>query len=105
MNLASETIPESALSVAEGFQIERIYSVPIDKLDSWVSMTSDDFGRLITSDQKGKFYRVSPPALSGSETIVEPIDLDIGRAHDQLCAFGNCYPMVNGQGADSLWSS
>ena len=96
VDLASEAAPGSDFSVADGFQVERIYSVPSSTQGSWVSMTVDDFGRLITSDQNGKLYRVSPPSISGEDVIVEPIDLKIGRAQGLLCAFGSLYVMAHG---------
>jgi len=99
IDLANEASPASSLIVQDGFKVERIYSVPSGEQGSWVSMTVDDFGRLITSDQDGKLYRVTPPAISGGETIVEPINLDIGRAHGLLCAFDSLYVMVNGKGS------
>lgn len=99
IDLANEASPAASLVVQDGFQVERIYSVPRAEQGSWVSMTVDDYGRLITSDQNGKLYRVSPPCVSGGETVVEPIDLDIGRAHGLLCAFDSLYVMVNGKGS------
>ena len=38
-------------NVHDGFQVELLYTVPKDKLGSWVSITFDDQGRLIASDQ------------------------------------------------------
>ena len=85
IDLASEAAPGSSFSVAEGFKVERLYSVPSETQGSWVSLTVDDFGRLITSDQYGKLYRVTPPSISGKETLVEPIDLDIGPRPRDCC--------------------
>lgn len=98
IDLASEAAPGSSFSVQEGFKVERIYSVPAEKEGSWVSLTVDDHGRLITSDQYGKLYRVTPPAISGTGTIIEPIDLEVGRAQGLLYAFDSLYVMVNGEG-------
>ena len=99
IDVASEAAPGSSLSVAEGFKAELIYSVPFGQQGSWVSLTVDDFGRLITSDQYGKLYRVTPPSISGASTRVEPIELEIGRAHGLLYAFQSLYVMVNGEGS------
>ena len=99
IDLATEAAPGSTFSMAEGFKAELIYSVPSEEQGSWVSLTNDDFGRLITSDQNGKLYRVTPPSISGDKVIVEPIDLDIGRAQGLLYAFNSLYVMVNGEGA------
>ena len=96
---ADEATPVARISTLDGFHVERIYSVPAADQGSWVSMTVDSFGRLITSDQYGKLYRVTPPSVSGQELKVEPLDVDIGRAHGLLCAFDSLYVMVNGKGA------
>lgn len=103
VDLANEAAPGSTFSVADGFKVERIYSVPSETQGSWVSMTVDEFGRLITSDQYGKLYRVTPPSISGNETVVEPIEVTyqdepIGRAQGLLYAFDSLYVMVNGKG-------
>ena len=37
--------------VQPGFQVERLFTVPHDELGSWVSLTFDDKGRLIVSDE------------------------------------------------------
>jgi len=104
---ATAADPESAVGSATpverikslpGFQVELLYSVPGDRQGSWVSMTVDNRGRLITSDQEGKLYRVTPPAVGETAAAaVEPIDLDIGGAHGLLYAFGSLYVMVNGK--------
>ncbi len=96
---ADEATPVERISTVDGFHVERIYSVPSAAQGSWVSMTVDSFGRLITSDQYGQLYRVTPPSVSGQELKVEPLNVDIGRAHGLLCAFDSLYVMVNGQGA------
>ena len=60
-------------------------------------MTVDPKGRLIVSDQYGKLYRVTPPALGGdpATTKVEPIDVAIGEAQGLLWAFDSLYVVVN----------
>ena len=44
-----------------GFKAERLYTVPKGEQGSWVSMTVDPKGRLITGDQYGGLYRVTLP--------------------------------------------
>lgn len=80
------------LRLPEGFSAELIYSVPSEQ-GSWVSITTDPKGRLITSDQYGKLYRVTP---SDDGVTVEPINLDIGRAQGLLCAFDSLYVVSTG---------
>ncbi len=83
--------------VAEGFKVERLYSVPKDEQGSWVNMTVDPKGRLIVSDQYGKLYRVTPPAPGGdpATTKVEPIEVALGEAQGLLWAFDSLYVVVN----------
>jgi hypothetical protein len=83
-----EATPVADLKIAPGFKAELLYSVPSETMGSWVCMTSDPKGRLIVSDQYGKLYRVTPPALgSDSEIVIEPIAVDVGMAQGLLCAF------------------
>ena len=60
-------------------------------------MTFDDQGRMIVSDQYGKLYRITVPAIGTEEEIqIEPMNIDIGMAHGLLYAFDSLYAMVNG---------
>lgn len=94
--------PVDKFSLLPGFKVELLYSVPRDREGSWVNMAVDPKGRLITSDQDGLLYRVTPPAIGGNpaSVSVEPIDLKIGQAHGLLCAFDSLYVVVNGKAAE-----
>ena len=87
----------SGFKVAKGFKVERLYTVPKDEQGSWVNMTPLPDGRLIVSDQYGKLYTVTPPAIGGkaSETKVEAIDVPLGEAQGLLWAFDALYVVVN----------
>ena len=100
--VGSQSTPADALEVLKGFQVERLYSVPKGQQGSWVSLTEDDKGRLIASDQYGALYRVTPPRLGApaSETFVERLDVKIGAAHGLLYAFDSLYVVVNGKSHD-----
>ena len=94
------------LKIATGFQVEKVVAVPIEKMGSWVSITADDRGRLICSDQDGGLYRVTPPALGSSFdptdlTSVERIDVAIGQAQGLLCVKKDLYVVVNGKSKPS----
>jgi hypothetical protein len=79
----------SNVGVAKGFKLELLYTVP---RDSHV----DPKGRLITGDQNGKLYRITPPPPGqGGAVEPQPIDLEIGGAHGLLHAFDSLYVMVN----------
>jgi putative heme-binding domain-containing protein len=89
--------PVDQIKLAKGFKAELLYSVPMAEQGSWVAMTHDEQGRLLVSDQYGKLYRVTPPAIGANTEIkIESIDLEIGMAQGMLCAFDSLYVVVNG---------
>jgi putative heme-binding domain-containing protein len=93
------------LKVPDGFKVEHLYS-PSEKMQgSWVSMTFDDKGRLIASDQYGALYRIEVTPL-GMDSLARIEKLNIGNAADTsriqmgfaqglLYAFNSLYVMVN----------
>jgi putative heme-binding domain-containing protein len=86
-------LPAERLAVAEGFRAELLYSVPRALQGSWVALTFDERGRILTSDQYGPLYRVT--LREGAEPLVEEIELPIGEAHGLCCAFGALYVVVS----------
>ncbi len=90
------TRPE-AMKIKEGFNVELLYSVPLDEEGSWVVSCFDDKGRLIVSDQYGGLYRVTPPAIGGNaaDTRIETIPVEIGEAQGLCYAFGALYLITN----------
>jgi putative heme-binding domain-containing protein len=94
--------PSPSLKVAPGFAVELLYSVPKDQEGSWVNLCTDPKGRLITSDQYGSLYRVTPhPVGTAGTTKVEKIPVNIGMAQGLLCAFDALYVVVNAGGDKS----
>jgi putative heme-binding domain-containing protein len=95
--LADQATPVDKIKVAKGFKVELLYSVPKAEEGSWVSMTQDDKGRMICSDQYGALYRITPPALNGSpgETKVEKLSIDFGHCQGLLFHAGALYGVVN----------
>ncbi|MEZ6072731.1 MAG: c-type cytochrome [Pirellulales bacterium] len=91
-----EATPAADIQTQPGFVVERLYSVPKPIQGSWVSMTSDDKGDLIVSDQYGGLYRVTP-GDSAATTVVRPIPVEIGEAHGLLWAHDSLYVVVNGE--------
>ena len=82
------------LQVPDGFQVELVYSVPLEEQGSWVALTPDSAGRLITADQFGSLYRVTVGA-GDSGTKVEKLNLPIGHAQGLLYAYDSLYVTVN----------
>jgi putative heme-binding domain-containing protein len=91
--------PVANIKVKPDFKVELLYSVPKPVQGSWVSMCLDDKGRIITSDQYGALYRVTPPALGGNaaDTKIEKMELPIGAAQGMAFVKGAIYLQVNGE--------
>lgn len=89
----------------EGFQIERLFTVPKATHGSWVCLTTDDKGRLIASDQGGMgLYRIIPGKPGTSEpTKVEKLDVKMTGAQGMLFAFGSLYVCANGGPGSGLY--
>ncbi|HMH33374.1 MAG TPA: c-type cytochrome, partial [Puia sp.] len=95
-----------------GFHADHLYGPSENQEGSWVSMTFDDKGRLIASDQYGAIYRLQLPAIGDTLTKVKIEKLNIpdnagavadtsktkvsiGYAHGLLWAFNSLYVMIN----------
>lgn len=98
------------LKLLKDFQAEHLYSPSDNGNGSWVSMTFDDKGRMIASDQNGALYRLELPPIGADTTqkpkvekLVMPALQDdangdkvqMGYAHGLLYAFNSLYVMVN----------
>lgn len=94
------------LRLTEGFSAEHLYSPSENNKGSWVAMTFDDKGRLITSDQYGNLYRLNIPKIGvpNVKTEVEKLQIGVGAnidttgigyAHGLLYAFNSLYVMIN----------
>ncbi len=93
------------LQVQDGFIADHLYS-PVDSTEgSWVAMTFDDKGRLITSDQYGSLFRLELPPIGSPDSIlptVEKLDINMGHAQGLLYAFNSLYVVVNNRTAENL---
>ena len=84
-----------AVAHPEGFEVEKIYTVPKGEQGSWVSMAIDDKGRLYCSDQgKAGLWRIT----LGDELKVEKVPAAISGGQGLLWAFNRLYVCVNGGG-------
>ena len=110
----SATSP-NRINIADGFKIDLLYSVPMEKQGSWVAMCMDDKQRLIVSDQYGGIYRFPIPATGknvdpasieqisyaterpsmGSPTEAQKKLPQIGHAQGLCYAFDSLYVVVN----------
>ncbi len=101
----SSKSPREVFEVPAGFKVERLFTVPRETLGSWVSITFDDKGRLIASDQgdKGLCRITPPPPGSDQPTKVERLNVKISAAQGMLYAFGKLYLSVNGGPGSGLY--
>ncbi|WP_460995458.1 c-type cytochrome [Spirosoma harenae] len=91
------------LKLQPGFKAEHLYSPSENKQGSWVSMTFDDKGRMIASDQYGGLFRLTIPAVGAASTtpkveklvIAKDTSVGMGYAQGLLYAFNSLYVMVN----------
>ncbi|MBX2916692.1 MAG: c-type cytochrome [Cyclobacteriaceae bacterium] len=99
------------LKLPPGFKAEHLYSPAEHEQGSWVAMTFDNKGRMLTSDQYGAIYRIELPAVgdttpvkvekliigSEAERSADTTTLKIGMGFAQglLYAFNSLYVMVN----------
>jgi putative heme-binding domain-containing protein len=90
--------------IAPGFKLDLIYTVPKATQGSWVALCTDPQGRLIASDQGGKLYRMTLPAIGKDEAVnPEPIGIELAGAHGLLYAFDSLYVMVNERGTHGFY--
>ncbi len=89
-------MPQLAENVTprEGFQVEKIFHVP-KSMGSWVSLTTDDQGRLYACDQGGAGLYMILPGKDGSATKVEKLPVKFSGAQGLLWAFGALYAVTN----------
>lgn len=99
------------LKIQPGFKVEHLYSPSENDQGSWVAMTFDPKGRLITSDQYGALYRLELAPV-GTDSVLRIEKLEIGKTSSELAdttkpkiqmgyaqgllyAFNSLYVMVN----------
>ena len=94
------------LKLPDGFEAELLYSPGVNDQGSWVAMTFDDKGRMITSDQYGFLYRLELPPIGSDSTVKPKVEklivgnvaepqVGMGYAQGLLYAFNSLYVMVN----------
>lgn len=106
-------VPAGVFELLPGFQVEKLFTVPKDKLGSWVCIAFDNKGRLLASDQGDKgIYRITVPALTRegavASTVVERLDFSRCEfqptgAQGMLWAFDALYFSCNGGPGSGLY--
>jgi putative heme-binding domain-containing protein len=101
---SASSIAAGNVKVAKDFQLEQIYLVPREKEGSWVTLCVDPKGRLITADQNGTLYRLTPPPPGQHASVKpEPLNVKLTGAHGLLYAFDSLYVMVNERDTRGLY--
>lgn len=99
------------ISLADGFLIDHLFSPSDNEYGSWVSMTFDDKGRMIASDQFGSLYRLTLPDIGSDSSQLQIEELAVGErdttiadslqgvsmgyAQGLLWAYNSLYVVVN----------
>lgn len=93
----NKATPVNRITVAKGFKVELLYSVPGVEQGSWVNLCTDDKGRLLVSDQFGGLYRITPPAPGEpiKQSTVEKVPANIRAVNGMVWAYGALYVGVN----------
>jgi glucose/arabinose dehydrogenase len=92
--------PKTAKNVTigpPGFKVELVYEVPKGQ-GSWVSITNDDRGRLIVSDQQGAgLYLITPAQIgdAAAESTIQKLPVKLSGAQGLLYAFDSLYVMTH----------
>lgn len=93
----NKATPIDRITVADGFQVELLYSVPGVEQGSWVNLCEDNQGGLFVSDQFGGLYQVKLPEDGGSisKDDVKPVPADIRAVNGMLWFDGALFVSVN----------
>jgi putative heme-binding domain-containing protein len=116
---APAKLDSSLFNVPPGFQVERLFTVPQEKLGSWVCITVDSKGRIIASEQganndnerrirgasaKQGLCRITPPPIGSNEpTKVEHLEVPMTSAQGLLFVNETLYVSANGGPGSGLY--
>jgi putative heme-binding domain-containing protein len=110
----------ATLELADGFEAELLYTVPLDEQDSWVSCTFGPHGDLYAGAEGGPLYRVSLDEPERGDVKVQRVETRLHadgspgktgsiRGAQGLCwAYDSLYAVGRGQrglGLYRLWDS
>ncbi|MGJ8691820.1 MAG: family 16 glycoside hydrolase [Thalassotalea sp.] len=97
---ASDNKPQDlALKTLPGFKAEKIYTVDKETQGSWVALTHDHKGRILSADQYGAIHRIT----LGSPLAVEKLSLKTSNAHGLLYAFDALYVITSFGDSNGLY--
>lgn len=93
---------EIVYDIPKGFELEELYHPKGSSHGSWVALAEGENGLFYASDQWGDLYQFQIPEVGATldSTMVDSVDLEIGRAHGLLWAFNSLYVSVNAKWED-----
>ena len=93
----NKATPPARIKVAKGFAVELLYSVPAADQGSWISLCTDEKGRIYAGDQYGAIYRFPAPAAGQplDPAAIAKVPAPIKAANGMLWAFGALWVGVN----------
>ncbi len=100
----------AGIKVADGFKVELLYEVSKNEEGSWVSLTTDDKGRLLACDQGDKgLYRITLNPKNDIKVEKMPVELSGAQGltwHNNALYFhksgGHLYKVTDSNGDDRL---
>ncbi|MEW4487980.1 heme-binding protein [Thalassoglobus sp. JC818] len=95
--IGNSATPVDRITVPDGFKVELLYSVPGDDQGSWVTLCTDNKGRILVSDQFGGLYRFAPPTAGTplDPTQIEEVPANIRAINGMVWSHGALYAGVN----------
>ena len=93
----NKATPVDRITVAKGFRVELLYSVPGVEQGSWVNLCTDNKGRILVSNQFGGLYRLTPPPAGTpiEAASVKIVPANIRGVNGMVWAFNALYVGVN----------
>lgn len=94
------------LTVADGFSVELLYTAVREVQGSWVSITKDDRGRLIVSDEGDRgLFQITPARRGDADALtkVEKIDVPLSAAQGLCWMNLALYANVSDEKDGGIW--
>jgi putative heme-binding domain-containing protein len=99
-----QALEGAKVTVPAGFECQLLYNVPLKEQGSWVSMTVDNKGRLVVSDEKDKgLYQIEINETPAEINLnVSKLPVNMSGVQGMLLAFDGLYVQKNGAGVFKL---
>ena len=95
--------PPTEQRMAPGFELTKIYEVPLASQGSWVAITAAGTGKLYASAQQGSIYEILLADQDRAAPEVRAVDVPIGAANGLQWFDGSLYAIVNSEEDSGLY--